>query len=300
MCGEDGYLELLRELLVLQKQRPDRTGTGVVSVFGRQLRFDIAETVPLITTKLVNWKSVIEELLWFLKGCTDSKVLEAKGVNIWRGNTSREFLDANGLPDYREGDCGPMYGFQWRHFGAEYTGCDTSYSSSDGVDQLEEVVRMLKEDPFSRRIMMTTYNVNDRNKGVLYPCHGVVVQFFCEDDTDDNGQNVRRLSCHMYQRSMDTFLGAPYNIFSYSVLTYILALKSGMVPKELVISTGDTHLYMDHIEQAKLQTTRVPFHAPRLELDPRIEHLSWQEIEVEHFNVIDYKHHAFIKARMSA
>jgi thymidylate synthase len=253
----------------------------------------------LITTKLVNWKSVIEELLWFLKGCTDSKVLERKGVNIWKANTTREFLDANGHERYKEGDCGPMYGFQWRHFGAEYNGCDKMYSKA-GVDQLEEVVRMLKEDPFSRRIMMTTYNVADRHKGVLYPCHGVVVQFFCEDEIDEDGTCVRKLSCHMYQRSMDTFLGAPYNIFSYTVLTYLLALKTGMVPKELIISTGDTHLYLDHLEQARVQTSRVPFTAPRLELDPRLEHLNWVDMEVDHFTIVGYQHHPFIKARMSA
>ncbi len=300
MSGEDGYLKLLRELLMVQTKRPDRTGTGVVSVFGRQLRFDISETVPLITTKMVNWKSVIEELLWFLRGCTDSKVLEKKGVYIWKANTTREFLDANGHAAYKEGDCGPMYGFQWRHFGAAYNGCDQFYSSTDGMDQLEEVVRMLKDDPFSRRIMMTTYNVADRHKGVLYPCHGVVVQFFCEDDTDEHGTQVRKLSCHMYQRSMDTFLGAPYNIFSYTVLTYLLALKTGMVPKELIISTGDTHLYLDHLEQAKIQTSRVPYNAPRLELDPCLEHLKWEEIEVDHFKIVGYQHHPFIKARMSA
>jgi thymidylate synthase len=299
MSDEDGYLRLLRELLIIQSQRPDRTGTGVASVFGRQLRFDISTTVPLITTKYVNWKSVVEELLWFLKGCTNSKVLEEKGVNIWKANTSRAFLDANDHAEYAEGDCGPMYGFQWRHFGAEYKGCDSTYSSSDGIDQLDEVVQLLKDDPFSRRIMMTTYNVADRHKGVLYPCHGVVAQFFCEEDREDN-KNVRRLSCHMYQRSMDTFLGAPYNIFSYTVLTYLLALKTGMVPKELIISTGDTHLYSNHIEQAQLQTNRMPFNPPRLELDPRLKNLKWEEMEVDHFNVIGYRHHPFIKARMSA
>lgn len=296
MSDEAGYLELLRELLKQEKKRTDRTGTGTVSLFGRQLRFDISRSVPLLTTKMINWKSVIEELLWFLKGSTDSKELEEKGVNIWRANTSRAFLDANGLSHYREGDCGPMYGFQWRHFGADYKGCDATYASNDGIDQLEEVVKMLQEDPYSRRIMMTTYNVADRHKGVLYPCHGVIAQFFCEDD--ESGK--RRLSCHMYQRSMDTFLGAPYNIFSYTVLTYILALKTGMLPKELIISTGDTHLYLDHIEQARLQTSRVPFHAPKLVLDPRLKDLQWEDMRVDHFDVIGYEHHPFIKARMSA
>jgi thymidylate synthase len=296
MSDEDKYLELLRELLLKDKKRADRTGTGTVSLFGRQLRFDISEKVPLLTTKKINWKSVIEELLWFLKGCTDSKILEEKDIHIWRANTVRAFLDENGLRDYEEGDCGPMYGFQWRHFGAEYKGCKAPYQTSDGIDQLEEVVQMLKEDPYSRRIMMTTYNVADRKKGVLYPCHGIVAQFYCEDDDD----GARRLSCHMYQRSMDTFLGAPYNIFSYTVLTYLLALKTGMMPKELIISTGDTHLYLDHVDQARLQTSRVPYNPPRLELSPDLVDMKWEDMRVEHFNVIGYKHHPFIKGRMSA
>lgn len=296
-CDEDNYLQLLRELVMDHKTkagRPDRTGTGTVAVFGRQLRFDISASVPLLTTKLINWKSVITELLWFLRGNTDSNALVEKGVNIWKANTTREFLDARGLIDYKEGDCGPMYGFQWRHFGADYEGCAVDYVSK-GIDQLDEVVRMLKEDPFSRRIMLTTYNVADRQKGVLYPCHGIVVQFFCEED--DVG--VRHLSCHMYQRSMDSFLGAPYNIFSYAVLTYILALKTNMLPKELVISTGDTHLYLDHIEQSKIQTSRIPYDPPRLELSPDLKDMQWEDMQIDHFDVIGYRHHPYIKAKMS-
>jgi dihydrofolate reductase/thymidylate synthase len=290
--NEYQYLNLLKDIMANGTSRDDRTGTGTIGVFGRQLRFNISEHLPLLTTKFVSYKSIVKELLWFLRGETDSKTLEKDGVKIWKGNSSKEFIDKCGL-DYREGDIGPMYGFQWRHFGTEYKGCDADYSNQ-GVNQLDEVIKLLKEDPYSRRIMMTTYNVNDRHKGVLYPCHGIIVQFFVDDI-----EGKKHLSCHMYQRSMDSLLGAPYNIASYATLTYMIAMKVDMAPHELVISTGDTHIYKNHIEQCKTQLKRRPYPAPKLEINPEIKTKEWKDITVDDFKLIGYLFHPAIKAEMS-
>jgi thymidylate synthase len=159
---------------------------------------------------------------------------------------------------------------------------------------LDEVIKLLKEDPYSRRIMMTTYNVNDRHKGVLYPCHGIVVQFYVEDIDEK-----KHLSCHMYQRSMDSFLGAPYNIASYATLTNIIALKVDMVPYELIISMGDTHIYKNHIEQCQIQIKRHPYPSPKLEINPEVKTKEWKDITVDDFKLVGYLHHQAIKADMS-
>lgn len=289
---ENEYLGLLKDILVNGHPRDDRTGTGTIGVFGRQMRFNISKYLPLLTTKFVGYKSILKELLWFLRGETDSKTLEKDGVHIWKGNSSKDFIDKCGL-DYREGDIGPMYGFQWIHFGAQYKGCDADYTNQ-GVNQLDEVVRLLKEDPYSRRIMMTTYNVNDRHKGVLYPCHGIVVQFYVHDI-----DGIKHLSCHMYQRSTDSFLGYPYNIASYTTLVYLIALKVDMVPHELIISTGDTHIYKNHVEQCKTQMKRPPFPLPKLEINPEVKTKEWKDITVDDFKLVGYLYHPAIKAEMS-
>jgi thymidylate synthase len=291
---DDVYLGLLNDIMSYGHSRDDRTGTGTLSVFGKQVRFDISESVPLLTTKFVPWKMVIKELLWFMQGNTDANVLRSQGVNIWNGNTTREFLDKRGLSTYQEGDIGPMYGFQWRHYGAEYTGSGTDYTGK-GIDQLQNVMDLLKNDPYSRRILMTTVNVNDLEKGCLHPCHGIVVQFYVNEDSNGN----KHLSCHMYQRSVDTFLGLTWNIFSYAVLTYILAKKLGMKPKELVISTGDTHLYKDHVEQANVQLGRTSYPAPKLAVHESVVNKPFEDITIDDFDLIGYFHHPAIKAKMS-
>lgn len=291
---DDVYLDLLHDILSQGHSRDDRTGTGTLSIFGKQIRFDISESVPLLTTKFVPWKMVIKELIWFLQGKTDANVLRSQGVNIWNGNTTREFLDKRGLSSYEEGDIGPMYGFQWRHFGAEYLGSGADYTGK-GIDQLQTVMDLLKNDPYSRRILMTTVNVNDLEKGCLHPCHGIVVQFYVNDDSSGN----KHLSCHMYQRSVDTFLGLTWNIFSYAVMTYILAKKLGMKPKELVISTGDTHLYKDHVEQAHIQLQRSSYPAPKLVVSDSLIQKSFDDITIDDFDLIGYFHHPAIKAKMS-
>ena len=215
--------------------------------------------------------------------------MKSQGVNIWNANSTREFLDANGLHHLREGDIGPMYGFQWRHYGAEYKGCDHDYMNQ-GIDQLSNVIKTLKEDPYSRRILMTTVNMSDIDNGCLYPCHGNIVQFYVSNKT---------ISCHMYQRSVDTFLGLTWNILSYAVLTYIIGMKTNLLPGELVISTGDTHLYLNHIEQAKTQIERNPYPLPKLLLDHSINYKAFEEITIEDFELVGYFHHPAIKAKMS-
>lgn len=288
------YQNLLKDILENGHERDDRTGTGTLSMFGKQLRFDISNSVPLLTTKHIPYKSVIKELLWFLQGNTNANHLREQGVNIWNANSTREFLDARNLPHYAEGDIGPMYGFQWRHFGATYEGCETDYRDQ-GVDQLKNVLDLLRNDPFSRRILMTTVNVKDLEKGCLHPCHGIVVQFYVSEHF-----GVKHLSCHMYQRSVDTFLGLTWNIFSYTVLTYILAKMTDMKPYELIISTGDTHLYKNHIDQAILQVGRQPFSLPKLVIKDCVQNKTFEALNMDDFELYGYFYHPAIKAKMSA
>lgn len=293
--SEIAYQNLLTEILKNGSQRNDRTETGTISLFGKHLEFDIQNSIPLLTTKYVNWYAVILELLWFLRGDTNSKLLEADNVNIWKGNTSREFLDKSGFNERIEGDIGPMYGFQWKNFGAEYSGCNTDYNSGNnmGINQLEEVINLLRTNPYSRRIIMTTYNVKQRHEGVLYPCHGLVVQFYCEEKN-----NKKWLSCHMYQRSADAFLGLPFNIASYAILTYIIAQKVNMLPDRLVISMGDVHIYNNLIDQCNTQITRQPFPFPQLQIKD-IRDKDWTELKLDDFEVFGYQHHPLIKGNMS-
>jgi thymidylate synthase len=292
---EQKYLDLLADILENGKDRPDRTGTGTLSVFGRQLRFDISpNTCPIITTKRVPWKQCIEELLWFLRGDTNSKILEEKGVNIWKGNSSREFLDNRNLKNLREGDIGAGYGFQWRHFGANYTGCHIDYEGQ-GIDQLQNIIDTLKTNPFDRRIILNAWNPQALNKMALPPCH-CFAQFYVENGKDGR----KKLSCHMYQRSVDTFLGFPWNIMSYSVLTKILALKCDMDPEELVISTGDTHIYKTHIKQVETQLQRKPASRfPQLILRDRIKDTDFSDLTLEDFELIGYKPLEGIKGVMA-
>lgn len=293
MCAtknEEQYMDLLRHVIEHGRERTDRTGTGTLSVFGHQLRFNISESVPLLTTKKVAWKSVIRELLWFLKGSTDSSLLTKQGVHIWDGNSSRDFLDARGLNHLPEGDIGAGYGFQWRHFGAEYKTCKNAYVSTDGFDQIHYVLELLRNEPFSRRIYMSAWNPLHMHDMALPPCH-VSAQFYVDNDGG--------LSCHMYQRSVDCFLGLPFNIFSYSVLTYILAKMSGHTPRELIISTGDTHIYLDHIEQVNEQLKRTVLPPPRLVISDAIKMKTIEQLEIDDFNIEDYISHPQIKAKMS-
>ena len=291
--GELGYLSLLRDIRDNGNIRSDRTGTGTLSVFGRQMRFDVSECIPLVTTKFVSWRVVIEELLWFLRGNTDSKTLEAKGINIWRGNSTRKFLDDRGLAHYREGDIGPMYGFVWRHCGAEYRGCDADYSGK-GVDQFANIIHLLKTDPFSRRIILTSYDVASLDGGALYPCHGISIQFYVEVVNDTS-----YLSLHMVQRSSDTFLGLNLNVISYSVLLYIVAKLVDMKPKEVVISISDAHIYSNHLAQVNTQLSRQPYPFPKLIISDDILKKDIHDWDLHDFELIGYLYHPMIKAPMA-
>ena len=297
--GENSYLNLVKDVLETGIERTDRTGTGTIGVFGRQLRFDISKSVPLMTTKKIAWKSCIEELLWILRGDTDAKILQHKGVKIWDGNSTREFLDARGLQHYPEGVLGPVYGFQLRHFGAKYSTrfSDTSQIDTSligGEDQLENIIHTLKTDPFSRRIYISYWNPVDLDKMALPPCH-TSIQFYVNEI---NGQ--KRLSCHFTMRSNDLGCGFSFNIFFYSVLTYIIAMKCDMMPNELVYSVGDCHIYKDHVEPITKQLKRKPCSEPVLIVDPSVKYKSFSEITIEDFDIIGYNPYPFLRFNMSA
>lgn len=284
------YLDLLKDIMQFGNDRPDRTGVGTRSVFSRQLRFDISNTVPFVTTKQLAYKSVIKELLFFLKGQTDSKVLEAQGVNIWRDNTSRQFLDARGLNHYKEGDMGPMYFYQVFHYGHPYEGCDADYTGK-GFDQMEALIHGLRSDPFSRRHLLTTYNPADVSKSVLAPCHGLTIMFYVEHEN--------LLSCQVIIRSSDTALGLPFNIASYALFTYVIAAKVGMKPKELIVTTGDTHIYNNVMTELQAQLARSPLPQPVVKVHESVRDKPLKEICLEDFEVVGYVHHPAIKMQMA-
>lgn len=287
---DDIYLNLANKVMEQQQFRYDRTGTGTYSIFGEQIQFDIENCVPLLTTKRVAWKSCIEELLWFLRGDTNSNILKNKNVNIWNDNSTRAFLDKAGLYHLKEGDCGANYSFQWRYFGQTYINSETSYKKNTKYDQINNVMNLLRSNPTSRRIFMSAWNPVDLDKTVLPPCH-VSVQFYVD--------NANGLHCHMYQRSCDVFLGLPFNIFSYTVLTYILAKKCNYVPKKLIISFGDVHIYKNHVEQLKVQSERSRLSYPLLKLSDNIFTKEFDEMTIDDFELIGYFPHPSIKGKMS-
>ncbi len=289
---ENKYIKIASKILNNGRLRNDRTGVGIYSIFGTQTSFDISKYIPILTTKRVPFKTCVHELLWFLNGDTNNKNLQDKKVNIWNGNSSREYLDKIGLDNLEENDCGACYGFQWRHFGAEYVDCNTDYSGK-GFDQVQYVLNLLKTDPFSRRIFLSAWNSADLLKTCLPPCH-VSIQFYVEEI-----ENIKYLSGHMYQRSADWFLGEPFNILSYSILIYLFAEICDMKPKELIISTGDTHIYSNHIEQMKEQIYRVPITKPKLWINPNIKNKDLKDISIDDFDLIGYFSHPTIKGKMA-
>jgi len=287
MHPETAYLDLLRRVLEKGSYQNDRTGIGCYSLFGDQIRFPIKDTFPLLTTKKVFWKGIVEELLWFLKGDTNNKNLKEKGVHIWDGNSTREFLDKTGLTHYKDDDCGAIYSFQWTHFGAEYKDCNTDYTGK-GVNQIDWIINEIKTNPNSRRMMMSAWNPADLKKMCLPPCH-VSAQFHVRDG--------KYLSCHMYQRSCDTLLGLPFNIASYALLTYLIAAKTNLIPEELIISLGNVHIYSNHIEQVKEQLTREPL--PWCQLEILDTDWNWETLTVEKIKIHNYQSHTAIKAPMA-
>ena len=262
------YLDLVQRILDEGVAKGDRTGTGTRSVFGHQMRFDLTEGFPLVTTKKVHTRSVFAELLWFLRGDTNVKWLQDRGVTIWD-----EWADENG-------DLGPVYGYQWR-----------SWPTPDGrhVDQIAQVVEQLRRDPDSRRHIVSAWNVADIPQMALAPCH-TMFQFYVAPSETGPG----RLSCQLYQRSADVFLGVPFNIASYALLTHMVAQVTGLLVGDFVHTLGDAHLYDNHLEQARLQLTREPRPLPRLVLDPSVTALD--EFDLEHIAVEGYDPHPGIKA----
>jgi dihydrofolate reductase/thymidylate synthase len=292
--GEYVYLDHMKNILDNGDIRDkERTGTGTKSLFGGQLHFDISESIPILTTKFVPFQLTVKELVFFLSGKTDSKILEAQGVNIWKANTSREFLDKRGLFDYEEGDLGSMYSFILCYCGTEYKGCNHDYTGQ-GINQLEKFVKGLKEDPWSRRHLMTTYCPMYADQGVLFPCHGLQIQGFYSERN-----NKSYLSLHVYIRSSDGFLGLPINILSYAILTYIIAKKCGYLPYELIISFGDRHIYNNHIDAVNIQLSKNPLPQPKLILNDSIIEKEFKDIELKDFELIGYLSNPKISAPMA-
>ncbi|HEX2827949.1 MAG TPA: thymidylate synthase [Burkholderiales bacterium] len=257
------YLDLMRHVLEHGTRKSDRTGTGTLSVFGAQLRFDLNAGFPLLTTKKVHLKSIVHELLWFLKGETNTAYLKANGVSIWD-----EWADA-------KGDLGPVYGYQWR-----------SWPAPDGrhIDQVSQVLAQLKSNPDSRRMIVSAWNVADLDRMALMPCHAFF-QFYVAEG---------RLSCQLYQRSADIFLGVPFNIASYALLTMMVAQVTGLKLGDFVHTFGDTHLYLNHLEQAREQLSREPRRLPVMKLDPSVTDLF--AFEYDDFTLEGYEPHPAIKA----
>jgi len=281
------YLNLIRKIIESGNQRGDRTGTGTLSLFGAQMRFSLRNgTFPLLTTKKVFYRGIAEELFWFIRGSTSAKELQDKNVRIWDGNSSREFLDSIGLHDREEGDLGPVYGFQWRHFGAEYTDMHADYSGK-GVDQLAEVINRIKTKPNDRRIIMCAWNPADLNKMALPPCH-CLVQFYVADG---------ELSCQLYQRSADMGLGVPFNIASYALLTVMIAHVTGLTPGDFVHTLGDAHVYSNHVEALKTQLEREPKEFPKIVIKRQVEKI--EDFNIDDFEVVGYQSHSKIVMDMA-
>lgn len=289
--GEQGFLNICQEILN-QKERDDRTGVGTYSMFSPQVvKYDLRNgQVPCFTTKKVAWKSAIKELLWFISGSTDSKELEEQGINWWVGNTSREFLDNIGLNDYKVGELGPMYGWNWRKAGAKYVPGmlrkEGDGHGQGGVDQLANVIEEIKTNPTSRRLVVSAYIPQDLDKGVLPPCHSFF-QFYVEDG---------ELSCILYQRSADMFLGAQINVFSYSVLTHMVAQITGLKTGWFHHHIGDAHIYKNHVEQMKVQLSREIKSQPVLVMKLRE---SIDDFVIEDFELVGYEPAGVIKAPMA-
>jgi len=300
------YHDLLQDILTNGEEKDDRTGVGTISVFARQLRFDLTRGFPAVTTKKLAWKSVVSELLWFLEGSNDERRLaeilhgsrDTERNTIWTGNATADYWTPKAkFP----GDLGRVYGVQWRHWrrGPNVTNEDVVHLDEFGawfstpieimndIDQIANLIEGLKTDPNGRRHILTAWNVSELDQMALPPCH-VMSQFYVS-----NG----KLSCHMYQRSVDVFLGLPFNIASYALLTHLIAQVCDLGVGELIISTGDTHIYKNHVDQVQEQLSREEYPLPALSLNPEIKDID--KFSMDDILLVDYKSHAAIKAEMA-
>jgi thymidylate synthase len=235
-------------------------------------------------------RGIVEELLFFIRGETDSKILENKNVNIWKGNTDRKFLDSVGMEDRKEGIMGPLYGYQWRHFNADYDENNTT-PLDKGIDQLQNVIDTIKRDPSSRRILLTSYNPCQSKQGVLYPCHSIIIQFYVSEEF---------LDMYCYNRSQDLFLGVPFNIASSSLLLLLIAKVVNLTPRYLNIGMGDIHIYKQHYEAVETQLDRLPYRFPKIEIKDVKSLKDIENLKYEDFILIDYLHYPVIKSEMIA
>jgi thymidylate synthase len=290
--GECQYISLLKRILETGEERDGRNGK-TKSLFAERLEFDLKEGFPLLTTKRVFWRGVVEELLWFLRGSTDAKELQAMNVHIWDGNTSREYLDAVGLKDYQEGELGPGYGFQWRCFGGDYP------KHENGIDQIKYLLTELSNNPHGRRAVLSAWNPKQAHEMALVPCH-VLYQFYVGE---------KGLSCQLYCRSQDVCAGTPFNIASTALLTTLFATLLNIPTDRIVLIAGDTHVYEPHIENAKIQITRIPYKSPNLKINRDVpskdsdinEKIKWLEtLTFEDFEIWNYECHPTLKYEMIA
>ena len=287
---ENQYLNLLDDILSTNSEFVGRNGK-TLSIYGSAMRFSLENnTIPLITTKKVAWKTCLRELLWFIKGSTNNKLLKEQNVHIWDANGSREFLDSRGLQNNNEDDLGPIYGFQWRHFNADYVSCDTDYSNK-GIDQLKEVINTLKDPKLrnSRRMIISAWNPCQLDSMALPPCH-IMMQF--------NVTNNNKLSCSMYQRSNDEACGTCFNIASYSFLTHLLAIHCDLEPYEFIYYKGNCHIYEEHISNIKIQLQRQPYEFPTLQILNKRENI--EDYNIDDFKVCNYKYHETLEYKMVA
>lgn len=312
---EQRYLRLMHDVLTNGAFKPvDRTGVGTWSAFGKSLRFNLRDgRLPMLTTKKMYFKGIAKELLWFLKGdCTNTDALVRDNVHIWDGNSSRDYLDARGLTEYVEGELGPVYGYQWRHWGKPYipqnrlqtkTSAGRSQPHDDddnGIDQIRRIVHTLRTNPHDRRMILSAWNVSDIDQMALPPCH-LLAQFYVNEQKQAN-KTIKRLSCMIYQRSADLFLGVPFNITSYALLTHLIAhVVPDCEPDELILTFGDTHVYANHVNQVRTQLERFDrcFDFPTLTIlgghhDNNIDNVRYEDLLVE-----GYRSHDPLKAPMA-
>lgn len=302
---EQQYLDLLENVIKTGHFRQTRN-SKTWTKFGKTIEFDLNKGFPILTTKKVFFRGVFEELLFFLKGDTNAKHLSDKGVKIWDANTSREFLDSVGLNHYDPFTLGPMYGFNMKHFNAPYSGPNSDYTSC-GFDQIKYCLDLLKKDPFSRRVLMTTYNPSYASEGCLFPCHGIAILFNVEPETLNSKDEVYKLSCMMFQRSADNFCGVPFNICSYSILIHLFceiinndASYKGpkFIPGRLIMNLGDTHIYEDHYAQCIRQILRDSHNFPQLIFKRKVTELT--DFKFEDLELVNYESYPNIIAKMVA